>query len=372
MLTLKFGNNELGVAHKLAVTVAGEAPETIERWQVELLVEEPTPTLLEHTLQALRDAHDTQGPISLLHDGSVVRARAVGDCRVGPTLANVTEHDAAPGEAHGQRRVTLEFSATLQDANAAVQSHVASVRSIQPAAQPAQVVTEGRIVLRGGEDPADHETLLPDVAEGFRRIRQTTTRDATVPSLVYETLDEQVFRALPGGVDDGHYVVCDSIGREGRPLRTISGFFVGASAKARALELRAGDDRLIAQRVDENPFTRRVDFEFVEWTDGSQSVAALETLSFTTTRRVIDHPLLDDALPAYRQQIGVPQTEIVQEGSAVGAGRHPSPPAPRFNADLIERRVQYSLPHPELPADQRWVTTWRYVSRGRGPIHGEV
>lgn len=372
MLTLKFGTNELGVAHKLAVTVAGEAPEAIERWQIELLVDEPTPTLLEQTLQALRDAHGTQGAICLLHDGSEVRARAVGDCRVGPTLAKVTEHDAAPGEAHGQRRVTLEFSATLQDANAAVQSQAVTVVSDQSAGQPAQLVTRGRIVLRAGELSADHENLLPAVVTGYRRVRQATTRDATVPSLDYETVDEQVFRALPGGVDDGHYVVSDSIGREGRPTRTTSGFFVGASAKARAHELRASEDRLVAERVDENPFTRRVDFEFVEFIDGTESVAALETLSFTTTRRVIDHPLLDDALPVYRQQVGVPQTEVVQEGSAVGAGRHPSPPSPRYGSDLLERRVQYSLPHPELPADQRWVTTWRYVSRGRGPIHGEV
>jgi hypothetical protein len=198
------------------------------------------------------------------------------------------------------------------------------------------------------------------------------TRDVHVPSIEYEVADEQVFRALPGGVDDGHYVISESLNQDGRPMRTISGFFVGVSARSRALELRADDDHLVNARLSENPFTRRVDFEFVELLDETEAVTGTETLTFTTTRRVVDHPLLDVSRPAYRQQVGTPQTEVVQEGSAVGAGRHPSPPAPRFARDLLERRVVYSLPHPGLPANQCWVTTWRYVSRGRAAIQAGV
>src|SRR5690606_25848139 len=146
---------------------------------------------------------------------------------------------------------------------------------------------------------------------------------------------------------------------EGRALRALSGFFVGASARARALELRPAGERLVTTRIAANPFTRRGAFEFIELLDEAGSLALTETLSFTTTRRVIDHPLLDAARPAYRQQAGTPQAGIIQQGGAVGDGRHVSPPAPRYAADLIERHVEYSLPHGGLPADRRWVTSWR-------------
>lgn len=182
-----------------------------------------------------------------------------------------------------------------------------------------------------------------------RRVRQLVTRDTAVPALEYEVEDEQVFTPLPGGVDDGHYVASEFIDTEGRALRALSGFFVGASARARALELRPASERLVSTRIAANPFTRRVDFEFVELLEEAGSLALTETLSFTTTRRVIDHPLLDTALPAYRQQVGAPQTEIIQQGSAVGDGRHVSPPAPRYAAELVERHVEYSLPHGACP-----------------------
>jgi hypothetical protein len=58
----------------------------------------------------------------------------------------------------------------------------------------------------------------------------------------------------------------------------------------------------------------------------------------------------------------------VQQGRASGDNRHPAPPPPRYAADLVERSVQYSVPHPALPADRRWLTTWRYVSRSRGAL----
>jgi hypothetical protein len=111
-----------------------------------------------------------------------------------------------------------------------------------------------------------------------------------------------------------------------------------------------------------------VDFEFAELTEQASALALAESLTFTTTRRVIDHPLLDTALPAYRQQVGALQTEVIQEGSAIGNGRHASPPVPRFATDLIERHVHYSMPHPGQSAERRWVTTWRYVSKGRSVI----
>jgi hypothetical protein len=371
-LILKFGATALGAATSLAVHRDAAAPDTIETWRVELDVEAPTPAALEQSLEAIRALQGSHAGLQLLHDGAAVRALAVATCRRGPLLDELHEYDPAPGEAHNSRRLTLKFSATLQNA-LAVQAHNFLVRVAVAAGGPARVVTTGRAVLHSGEDPAAHEaTLLPTLSAGYRRVRQATTRDAVGPTLEYETQDEQVFAALPGSVDDGHYVVSEALAADGRALRTVFGFFVGAGAKGRALELRPADERLASSRVSENPFTRRVDFEFVELADQTGTLALTESLSFTTTRRIVDHPMLDTALPAYRQQVGSPQTEVIQEGSAIGNGRHASPPAPRFAADLIERRVHYSLPYPGLPAERRWVTTWRYVSRGLSAILPEI
>jgi hypothetical protein len=367
-LTLKFAGATLGTAAKLTVVRTGVTPDVEEVWQVEIGLEAATPAALEPLAQALKDAEATTGELKLQADGADLRTLALADCRLGPTLFDVKERDDAPGEAHNRRRVTLEFRATLQDAASAVQSHRYTVRVATTAGQPPRVVTTGIAILRKGEVPADIEpVVLPVLASGYRRVRQVVTRNALIPSLEYEVEDEQVFAALPGGEDDGHYIVSEFVDGDGRSLRAISGFFAGPAARSRALELRPGG-ALVSSRVAENQFARRVDFEFVELVESAGTLALTESLTFTTTRRVIDHPMLDVSLPAYRQQVGAPQTEVVQEGSAVGDGRHVSPPAPRYAVDLIERAVHYSLPHAGLPADRRWVTTWRYVSRSRAAI----
>jgi hypothetical protein len=356
----------LGTVRVLTVTQETATPERHEGWKVDLDAEAATPAALEASLAVIRALQNTVGALQLTDCGVVVRTLAVADCRVGPLFQSMREHDAAPGDTHNRRRLTLHFHATLQTASA-VQSHTFTVRVVNAAGEPQSIVTTGRAVLHSGEDPAAYEaTILPVPAAGFRRVRQVVTRDAVAPSLDYEVEDEQVFTALPGGVEDGHYVISEQLTSDGRSLRTISGFFVGVGAKSRALELRPLSDA--GSRIAENPFTRRVDFEFSELLESANGLALTESLTFTTTRRVIDHPLLDTALPAYRQQVGAPQTEVIQEGSAIGNERHATPPAPRFAADLIERRVQYSLPHPALPAERRWVTTWRYVSKGRAAI----
>jgi hypothetical protein len=366
MLTLQFGSTVLGAVRVLTVTQETADDARHEDWKVEVDAEGATPAGLEASLTAIRALQHAVAALQISDCGTVVRLLAIADCRVGPTFQSLREHDPAPGDAHNRRRLTLQFHAVLQTASA-VQSHTFTVRAIAAAGEPQRTITTGRAVMHSGEDPAAHEAaILPAVPSGFRRVRQVATRDTAGPSLDYEVQDEQVFTALPSGVDDGHYVISEQLTPDGRSLRTISGFFVGAGAKSRALDLRPAEGA--GSRITENPFTRRVDFEFTELVEGAGGLAMTESLTFTTTRRVIDHPLLDLALPAYRQQVGAPQTEVVQEGSAIGNGRHASPPAPRFAADLIERRVQYSLPHSALPAERRWVTTWRYVSKGRVAI----
>lgn len=363
MLRLHFDDNDLGaLSHFTWQRQSNDAGAT-ETWHATLEVHAATPAAMEPQLAALHALVGMQGEVALHADGNVVRALAVADCRDGPVLEGVNERDAAPGEAHNRRKLLLAVRAELQDTDSAVQSHSQALSVVLHTGQPARLRYTGRAVLRRGEDPADHEsTLLPVVVAGYRRVKTVTTRDVAAPALAYEAEDERVFLQLPSGVEDGHYVISESTDAQGRTLRGISGFFVGAGALAQANALRAGHGV-----VRSNPFTRRVDFEFQELLPDAQGhVALTESLAFTTTRRVIDHPLLAHCAPAYRQQVGAPQTQIVQHGSAVGDGRHPSPPAPRYLADLLERHVEYTVPNPQVPPEQRWVTTWRYVARTRG------
>lgn len=360
MLTLTFDNQALGTASHFA----WERRDDTETWSVSLEVQAATPAALEAVLAPLHGLTGAQRDVGVSAGGADVRTLAVADCRQGPKLESVTERDAAPGDAHNRRQVSLTFRAQLQDAATAVQAHSQSLSVLRRAGEPDRLRFTGRAVLRRGEDPAVHEAaLLPALLAGYRRVKTVTTRDVATPALAYEAEDELAFMPLPAGVEDGHYVISESIDAQGRLVRGVAGFFTGPGALAQANALRAGRGV-----VRSNPFTRRVDFEFQEiLPDALGHAAFTETLAFTTTRRVIDHPLLAHGAPAYRQQVGAPQTQIVQQGSAIGDGRHPSPPPPRYVADLLERQVKYSVPHPQLPTEQRWVTTWYYVSRTRGP-----
>jgi hypothetical protein len=271
-----------------------------------------------------------------------------------------------PEAVHGPCRVELALEATLQDAASVVQSHRFTVRRAAVAGAPARLVVHGRVLLRAGEDPAAHEaTVIAAPAPGFRRLRQVTTRDTAAPALDYEAEDEQVFSLLPAGVDDGHVIRALVITPEGNRVQVTGGFFAGPGALARALELQPSN--ALHARVTNNEQSRRVDFEFHELLSRplhAGLLARAETLSFVTTRRVIDHALLGPGLAAWRQQVGAAITEITQEGSAVGETAHPSPPAPLYPADVIERRVEYSFPDAAAPADRRFVTRWRIRMRG--------
>lgn len=360
MLTLKFNNEVLGAAAALDITREHDA----EQWHATLHVQAATTALLEQALQVLHGAIGSTGGLVLSAGGTDVRELSATDCRTGPVFTGMHEVDPAPGEAHGTRRLRLTFKATRQDPDSAVQQHTLTVVASSDAGAARRLHYQGLAILRRGESPAAHEaTLLPAVQAGYRRVKSSTTRDANQPSLAYTVEDEQVFTPLPAGVDDGHYAISETVDADGRLVRTVAGFFVGPGALAQAHALAGGGERVIR----DNPFTRRVDFEFREAVAGAWGhVALAETLAFTTSRRVVDHPLLAAGAPAWRQEIGAAQTRIVQQGSAIGDGRHASPPAPRYLADLVERHVNYSVPHPWLPAQKRWVTSWRYESRTRG------
>jgi hypothetical protein len=165
---------------------------------------------------------------------------------------------------------------------------------------------------------------------------------------------------LPGGVSDGHYTVTDTVESDGTRTRTTAGFFVGPGALAQANALRPTQPERVELKRDE--FHARVDFKFVELLAEGELAAFAESVTFHTARRVVDHPLLGPGLPAWRQEIGAPQTTVIQQGEATGVSEHPQAPQPRYPALLLEREVTYSLP------TAGFHTRWRYLMRGTGPL----
>lgn len=366
-LTLQLGGQTLGRVESLDLSTVHAGHGTAERWQAKLLLSAATPALAEAALAALQARVGETGGLKLLAGATVLRELATAQCRQGPRLVSVEAASPMPEAAHGTRHVELTLEAALQDADSAVQSHQFTVSLLRVAGAPERLITRGRVVLRAAENPASHEaTAIAAPATGMRRVRTATTRDTAAPSLEYETEDEQVFAPLPAGVDDGHVIRALVTTPEGRRVQVTSGFFAGAGALARAFELQPAG--ALHARVAVNEQARRVEFEYHELLSQplhAGLLARTETLSFVTSRRVIDHALLGPGLPAWRQQVGAAVTEITQEGSAVGETRHPAPPAPLYAADVIERRVEYSFPDPALPADRRFVTRWRILMRAR-------
>lgn len=366
-LTLQLGAAALGATDSLDVSSTQDPHGATVRWRARLVLSAATPALAEAALAALQARVGETGDVKLLAGATIVRELATSDCRQGPRLVSVKAESPMPEAAHGPRHVELTLEATPQDADSAVQSHAFTIQRVAVAGAPLRLVTRGRVNLRAGESPAAHEsTAIAAPGAGFRRVRQTTTRDTAGPALDYETDDEQVFAPLPAGVDDGHVIRALVITPEGKRVQVTSGFFAGSGALARAFELQPA--RALHARVAHNEQLRRVDFEFHELLSQplhAGLLARAETLSFVTTRRVIDHALLGPGLPAWRQQVGAAVTEITQEGRAAGETSHPAPPAPLYPADVIERRVSYSFPDAALPADRRFVTHWRILMRAR-------
>ncbi|MCC6464887.1 MAG: hypothetical protein IT463_06050 [Planctomycetes bacterium] len=365
-LDLSFGGQPCGSLESLAVQVQAGPDGIAEEWRCILRVAASTAAALEQQLAQLEILRGTEGSLSLAAGGGVVRTLATADCRQGPRLMLVSARDDGPGQALNRRAVVLVFTALRQDALQAVQQHTLTLSAEGRAGQPSRLLVRGRALLRRGENPAAHEaTLLPALPARHRRVRCSLTRDTAQPALEYECEDEEVFTALPAGVDDGHYVSALIQDEQGRIQRVTSGFFTGLGALAQARALQPAAPAVLAAAVRENPFSRRVDCEFRELLHEDDALGGTEAVTFTTTRRLVDHPVLGVGQPSWRQEVGAAFTEIVQEGVAVGRDRHVSPPPCRFAADIVERRVQYSVPLAHLPADRRFVTNWRFVSRTR-------
>jgi len=84
-------------------------------------------------------------------------------------------------------------------------------------------------------------------------------------------------------------------------------------------------------------------------------VSRTESISTTTRRRIIELPVLAPNVPAWRQEIGAPIFEVIQEGEAGGAD-YPLPQPPLYLAEVFERRVIYAR-------EAQCITRWRYVMR---------
>jgi hypothetical protein len=113
------------------------------------------------------------------------------------------------------------------------------------------------------------------------------------------------------------------------------------------------DDDALAHPVR----TVNLDFEATLQAPSSEAltVSRSESISTTTKRRIVELPVLAPNVPAWRQEIGAPMFEVIQEGEASGAD-YPSPQPPLYSAELFERSVKFST-----ASDH--VTRWRYVMR---------
>jgi hypothetical protein len=81
-----------------------------------------------------------------------------------------------------------------------------------------------------------------------------------------------------------------------------------------------------------------------------------ESVSTSVKRHVVDLPLLAPNSPPWRQEIGGPAFEVLQEGEAAAAD-YVDAHAPAFPFDVIERRVSY------VRESGLCVTRWRYLMR---------
>ena len=104
---------------------------------------------------------------------------------------------------------------------------------------------------------------------------------------------------------------------------------------------------------------RTVNLEFEATLQALASEAApvsrTESIATTTKRRIVELPVLAPNVPAWRQEIGAPMFEVIQEGEAGGAD-YPLPQPPLYLADVFERRVVYAR-------ESQCLTRWRYVMR---------
>lgn len=141
--------------------------------------------------------------------------------------------------------------------------------------------------------------------------------------------------------------------REGEvPLRVLSPAQCASGPRLSRRSIIESDDAL-AHPVR----TVNLEFEATLQTAAPEAarVERTESISTTTRRRIIELPLLAPNAPAWRQEIGAPMFEVLQEGEAKGAD-YPLPQPPLFLADVFERRVVYAR-------EGDCVTRWRYLMR---------
>jgi hypothetical protein len=78
-----------------------------------------------------------------------------------------------------------------------------------------------------------------------------------------------------------------------------------------------------------------------------------ESISTTMKRHIVELPVLAPNIPAWRQEIGAPSFEVLQEGEARGAD-YPAPQPPLYATEVFERTVRFTR-------EAECVTRWRYV-----------
>ncbi|MCF6228233.1 MAG: hypothetical protein L3J82_06155 [Planctomycetes bacterium] len=353
MLKLLINNNAIANVKSFTQEQRQAGNDSLLRWNLTLEDAKATASGRQLLIESLSTLAGLDVDAIIEINGETLAEMSIVDSRIGPRISAVSRTD--DGDVHSGNAVKLAIEARLQDTTSDIQWSELRTRTVVSQGI-SKLITDLRVTLKRGENPENHLlALTPTILSGFVRRELIVKTDAPESSIEIQTTDEQVFQQLPANVDDGHYTVTIASSDSGL-VRRIKGFFMGVGARAQALNMRPLN--CISERLTEDSFTRRIDFEYECDAESGQNIS--ESLTFTTTHRIIDHPVLGN-FPAVRQVIGQPYMEVTQEGIASGVGKHPSPPAPRFPADLIERKVHYS---PAREGQSR-VTTWVYRFRGR-------
>ncbi|MCK6440699.1 MAG: hypothetical protein L6Q71_10940 [Planctomycetes bacterium] len=366
-LTVTYGSFTFPVFPALSITRKPyEDGGTLETWSLAGIVRGANQQALEQARANLEAALAIEGQMLALKQGvASLRVLDPANARIAPIPKELRWDDGDAASFKGELSFHARFEAVLQDNANVVQSLSLTVTHSEDVSGRVTLTTEGRATLRNDiDDDAAMAALALPVDSSMRRVN---TRFVLRPDHVadFAFVDESVFKALPGGIRDGHYTRTRARDEEGRTIVTIAGFFVGEAALARALELKP--ESVASEQVTENLFDRRVDFrfEFIDANATGGELRSVERFTFSESKRFVDHKLKAPGAPTYRQITGMPDFEITQEGSAFGVSNHPTPPAPLHTDALAEREVGYPVsPDGSGPFETRW----RYVMKPLTPV----
>ncbi|MBI4567158.1 MAG: hypothetical protein HY719_02040 [Planctomycetes bacterium] len=378
-LTIRYGDATYAIHPEFAALREPQSPQPGEphlirvRWTFAGTALADGAAALRAARESLLAALTPAGRDLVLTEGGVEADRIDAASAVeGPRLASIEFPRALPGA----YRAGLDFHAVMEallpagEGDNKVEGY--RLRAETDDAGRETLIKEGRIDVTDAANLAAHHAAAdPGVPNGWQRTAQGSETAGDGRRVDYRFENRRAFRDLPAGVLSGGYARAESA--EGGARRvTLSGLFFGPLARQAAEALRpAGAGVVVEESLEVNEFDRSARFRYVSDEPAAAANGAgagdllrfSETFRFATRRTFVDHrPLRRGAAP-YRQEIGGPVYEVIQEGEAAGARAWPAPSAPLSEGDLLEQEVRYDAPLPGAAGAANpaaYPVRWRY------------